>query len=76
MTGVQTCALPILQSGEQALKDQLKYVREGLGQLNLSNPRSWDEIKQRLAAGYRKDMPNFLNRYGQRGDGAINDGEA
>ena len=65
-----------LQSGEQALKDQLKYVREGLGQLNLSNPRSWDEIKQRLAAGYCKDMPNFLNKYGQRGDGAINDGEA
>ncbi len=65
-----------LQSGEQALKDQLKYVREGLGQLNLSNPRSWDEIKQRLAAGYRKDMPNFLNKFGQHGNGTMNDGDA
>ncbi len=51
-----------LQQGEQALKDQLKYVREGLGQLNLSNPRSWDEIRERLGAGYRRDLPNILSR--------------
>lgn len=58
-----------LQHGEQMLRDQLKYAREGLGQLNLSNPRSWDEIRQRLAAGYQKDMPNFLNKYpGQQND--------
>ncbi len=65
-----------LQHGEQMLKDQLKYVREGLGQLNLSNPRSWDEIKQRLAAGYNKDMPNFLNKFGPRSDDLLSDGEA
>lgn len=52
-----------LQHGEQALKDQLKYVREALGQLNLSNAGSWVEIRQRLALGYKKDMSNFLNKY-------------
>ncbi|MFN0217195.1 MAG: hypothetical protein ACKVP4_00110 [Hyphomicrobium sp.] len=55
-----------LQPGEQELRDQLKYARVGLGQLNLSNPRSWDEIRQRLAAGYRKDAPSFLNKLSPR----------
>ena len=57
-----------LQPGEQMLKDQLKYVREGLGSLNLSNPQSWNEIRQRITAGYNKDMPNFMNKYGARRD--------
>lgn len=57
-----------LQHGEQMLRDQLKYAREGLGQLNLSNPRSWHEIRQRLAVGYQKDMPNFLNKFGPHKD--------
>ena len=59
-----------LQPGEQSLKDQLKYVREGLGQLNLSNPRSWDEIRQRLAIGYSRDQ-DFMKRFAPR---ANNDG--
>jgi len=57
-----------LQHGEQALKDQLKYVRDGLGELNLSNPRSWDEIRQRLAIRTGKDIPNFLNKPVRRED--------
>ncbi len=59
-----------LQPGEQLLKDQLKYVREGLGQLNLANPRSWDEIRQRLAIGYSRDQ-DFMKRFAPRGN---NDG--
>jgi len=55
-----------LQHGEQALKDQLKYVRQGLGELNLSSPRSWDEIRQRLAIRPGTDMPNFLNKHPPR----------
>jgi hypothetical protein len=53
-----------LQPGEQMLRDQLKYVREGLGSLNLTNPQSWNEIRQRLAPGYHRDMPNFMNKFG------------
>jgi hypothetical protein len=55
-----------LQHGEQALKDQLKYVREGLGELNLSIPRSWDEIRHRVAMKSGNNMPNFLNKPNQR----------
>ena len=61
-----------LQQGEQRLKDQLKYVREGLGTLNLANPQSWDEIKQRLAAGYNSDVRNLLNRFTPRQGGGGN----
>jgi hypothetical protein len=58
-----------LAHGEQALKDQLKYARDGLGELNLANPRSWDEIRQRLAVKQPgKDMPNFLNKPVRRDD--------
>ena len=63
-----------LQPGEQALKDQLKYVREGLGQLNLSNPQSWNEIRQRLAAGYNKDQSLF-NRFAPRNDDGRDGGD-
>lgn len=55
-----------LQPGEQALKNQLTYVRQGLGELDLADSRSWDEIKQRLASGYMKDMPGFLNKFQAR----------
>lgn len=56
-----------LQPGEQALKNQLVYVRQGLEELNLSDSRSWDEIKQRLASGYKRDLPgNSLNKFSSR----------
>ncbi|MBS0267874.1 MAG: hypothetical protein JSS54_02720 [Proteobacteria bacterium] len=51
-----------LVHGEQDLKDQLKYVREALGKLNLDNPRSWDEIRQRLAIRSGSDYRNLMNR--------------
>ena len=57
-----------LQPGEQMLKDQLKYVREGLRSLNLAMPQSWNEIRQRLAPGYNRDMPNFLDKFSPRRD--------
>lgn len=50
-----------LVHGEQDLKDQLKYVREALGRLDLDNPRSWDEIRQRLAMRARPDF-RFFNK--------------
>ncbi|MET0431179.1 MAG: hypothetical protein ABWZ86_01770, partial [Hyphomicrobium sp.] len=51
-----------LVHGEQDLKDQLKYVREALGKLDLDNPRSWDEIRQRLAMRTGTEFRNFLNK--------------
>jgi len=48
-----------LVHGEQLLKDQLKYVQEALGRLDLDNPHSWDEIRQRLATHSGRDIPNF-----------------
>nr|HML30562.1 hypothetical protein [Hyphomicrobium sp.] len=51
-----------LAHGEQDLKDQLKYVREALGRLDLDNPRSWDEIRQRLAMRKGSDFRNFFNK--------------
>jgi hypothetical protein len=65
-----------LQYGEQALRDQLKHVRQGLGELNLSNPRSWDEIRQRLAMRTGRDIPNFLNKPLRRGDDFPDDNDA
>ena len=58
-----------LQSGEQQLKDQLTYVREGLGKLNLANASSWEEIRQRLAMKHNRDFPGFLNRPAPRNGG-------
>lgn len=57
-----------LQEGEQSLKDQLKYVREGLGSLNLASAQAWDEIRQRLGAGYTRDTPNIINKFIPRDD--------
>lgn len=57
-----------LQDGEQMLKDKLRFVREGLDELNLSNPRSWDEIKQRLSAGARNGSNDFYKRFAPRQD--------
>jgi hypothetical protein len=51
-----------LVHGEQDLKDQLKYVREALGRLPLDNPRSWDEISQKLAVRIGSDFRNLLNK--------------
>jgi len=61
-----------LQDGEQDLKDQLRFVREGLGQLNLSSPRSWEEIRRRLSIGAGKSGHGNLNFRGivpRRDDG-------
>ena len=58
-----------LQSGEQQLKDQLTYVREGLGKLNLANASSWEEIRQRLSMKLKGDYPGFLNKPNPRNNG-------
>lgn len=58
-----------LQEGEQGLKDQLKYVREGLGSMNLASAQTWNEIRERLAAGYSRDLPNMLKRFMPRNEG-------
>jgi hypothetical protein len=63
-----------LQPGEQMLKDQLKYVREGLGSLNLASAQAWNEIRQRLSGVGKKDLPNFMNRPDPRNNGG-HDGE-
>jgi hypothetical protein len=57
-----------LVHGEQHLKDQLKYVREALGKLDLDNPRSWDEIRQRLAIRVGTDFRSLLNKNQQPPD--------
>ncbi len=57
-----------LQPGEQLLKDQLRFVREGLGELNLANPRSWDEIKRRLTPGAGKGSHLDFKRFAPRRD--------
>jgi hypothetical protein len=61
-----------LLQGEQKLKDQLKFVRQGLGELNLSNPRSWDEIRQRISPGYSRpgynDVQNLFKGITRRSD--------
>lgn len=58
---LETAAQPDdgLAHGEQDLKDQLKFVREALGRLDLDNPRSWDEIRQRLAMRTGSDFRNL-----------------
>jgi hypothetical protein len=64
-----------LVHGEQHLKDQLKYVREALGKLDLDNPRSWDEIRQRLAVRAGTEFRNLLNRPPFDRDRRQDDGE-
>jgi hypothetical protein len=62
-----------LAHGEQDLKDQLKYVREAFGRLDLANPRSWDEIRQRLAMRTGSEFRNFYrpsDRDSEPGDDA------
>ncbi len=51
-----------LAHGEQDLKDQLKNVQEALGSLDLDNPRSWDEIRQKLAMRTGTDFWNIMRR--------------
>lgn len=51
-----------LVHGEQDLKDQLKNVQEALGSLDLDNPRSWDEIRQKLAMRTGTDFRNLMRR--------------
>ncbi|RUO97245.1 hypothetical protein [Hyphomicrobium sp.] len=54
-----------LAHGEQDLKDQLKSVREAFGRLDLDNPRSWDEIRQKLAMRTGSDF-RFFNKPSSR----------
>lgn len=61
---LETAAQPDegLAHGEQDLKDQLKNVQEALGRLDLDNPRSWDEIRQKLALRTGTDFRNLMRR--------------
>ncbi|RUP07651.1 hypothetical protein [Hyphomicrobium sp.] len=61
---LETAAQPDegLAHGEQDLKDQLKNVQEALGRLDLDNPRSWDEIRQKLAVRTGADFRNLMRR--------------
>lgn len=63
-----------LVHGEQQLKDQLRSVLDALGRLDLDNPESWDEIRQRLAVRSGTDFRNFFNRPIDR-DEPPNDGD-
>lgn len=47
---------------EQALMEQLKYVRDGLNVLNLADPSSWAEINQRLAPRKAQRFPGFIQK--------------
>ncbi|HMN37780.1 MAG TPA: hypothetical protein PKD49_08760 [Hyphomicrobium sp.] len=47
---------------EQALLEQLKYVRDGLNELNLADPVSWAEINQRLAPRKAQRFPGFVQK--------------
>ncbi|CAA2142544.1 hypothetical protein [Hyphomicrobium sp. ghe19] len=51
-----------LAHGEQDLKDQLKNVQEAMGRLDLDNPRSWDEIRQKLAIRTGTDFRSLMKR--------------
>ncbi|WP_045835117.1 hypothetical protein [Hyphomicrobium sp. 99] len=65
---LETAAQPDegLAHGEQDLKDQLKNVQEALGRLDLDNPRSWDEIRQKLALRTGTDFRSLMKRpFGQ-----------
>jgi hypothetical protein len=64
-----------LHHEEQTLKDQLKYVRQGLGELNLLSPRSWDEIRQRLTIRSGKDIQDYFNKSMPRRDDFPDDDE-
>lgn len=60
---LETAAQPDegLAHGEQDLKDQLKSVQEALGRLDLDNPQSWQEIRQKLAMRTGSDF-RFFNK--------------
>ncbi len=47
---------------EQSLLQQLKYVRDGLNELNLADPVSWAEINQRLAPRKAQRFPGFIQK--------------
>ncbi|MGE0055340.1 MAG: hypothetical protein AB7S74_14130 [Hyphomicrobium sp.] len=47
---------------EQQLLEQLKYVRDGLYELNLADPTSWAEINQRLAPRKPQRYPGFVQK--------------
>ncbi len=51
-----------LRNEEHYLLEQLKYVRDGLNELNLNDPHSWEEINHRLSPQRIKRMPDFLSR--------------
>ncbi len=51
-----------LRNEEHYLLEQLKFVRDGLNELNLNDPHSWEEINHRLSPQRIKRMPDFLSR--------------
>lgn len=53
-----------LRNEEHSLMQQLRHVRDGLDQFDLSDPRSWQEINQRLAPRQKGD---FFRRFAPRG---------
>lgn len=59
-----------LQEGEQALKDQLKFVQARMDSLNLADTRSWEEIRARLAANYGAGNSDFYKRFAPRNEGS------
>ena len=65
-----------LQPDEQGLKDQLKYVRQGLDNLNLMSATAWEEIRARLAAQRGRNLSNFLNRPLRRPEDYEDDADA
>jgi hypothetical protein len=50
-----------LRQDEHALMEKLRHVRNGLDALDLTDPNSWAEINQRLAARPGR-LPNFMNK--------------
>ncbi|MEQ1716531.1 MAG: hypothetical protein ABL907_11185, partial [Hyphomicrobium sp.] len=59
-----------LRHEEQFLMEQLKSVRDGLNELNLNDPISWEEINQRLAPRQTNRLPGFMNKPAPRDRGA------
>jgi hypothetical protein len=53
-----------LRQDEHALMQKLRFVRDGLVELDLADPHSWELINQRLAARPGR-MPNVMYKRDQ-----------
>lgn len=54
-----------LRSDEQSLMEQLRYVRDGLTEFDLSDAAAWDEINQRLTPR-NPNLPGFMQKPAHR----------